>query len=146
MRGWTEEQCPLKAVPIATQTLSRGLNCVWQWLEGLLPFLKMLSYFLFSRPYLSLIDSNFQQNNWIRKQECIPVGCVPPAHYRTGVSLTETPLDRDPLLDRDLSWIEMPPWAESPLDRNPPDRDPPGQRPPDKDLPEISCTHRNHTV
>ena len=45
-------------------------------------------------------------------QECIPVGCVPPTCNRTvvggGVSLTETPLDRDPpppdrdpLLDRD---------------------------------------------
>ena len=49
-------------------------------------------------------------------QECIPVGCVPPARYCRGVSvwgvsLTEIPLDRDPQ-DRD------------PLDRDPPDRDP----------------------
>ena len=58
------------------------------------------------------------------KQECIPVGCVPPAHYRgggsfvRGVSLTETPLDRDSL-DRD------PPGQETSLDR-----DPHGQKPP----------------
>ena len=32
------------------------------------------------------------------KQECIPVGCVPPALYLTGgVSVGETPLNREPL-------------------------------------------------
>ena len=35
----------------------------------------------------------------IFKQECIPVGCIPPARYHMGVSVTEIP-DRDaPLTD-----------------------------------------------
>ena len=56
-------------------------------------------------------------------EECIPVGCVPPALYHSGVSLTESsrgqrpPLDTDPLLDTE-----------------PPDIYPPGQRPPYRDL------------
>ena len=65
----------------------------------------------------------------IPKQECIPVGCVPPAHYCKGVSLTETPPDRDPLTE------------------SPPDRKPLGQRAPqtethplDRDLPgHVTC-------
>ena len=47
----------------------------------------------------------------LHQQECIPVGCVPPARYRMArVSLTETPpgQSRDPL------------WTEIPLDRDPP--------------------------
>ena len=51
-------------------------------------------------------------NELKKKQECIPVGCVPPTRYRT-----ETPLDRNPPPGRD-------PQTETPLDR-----DPPGQRP-----------------
>ena len=58
------------------------------------------------------------------KQECIPEGCVPPALYRTGVSVWGVSLDRDHLGQRPL-------WTEThPLDRDSPDRDPPGQRPP----------------
>ena len=69
-----------------------------------------------------------------KKQECIPVGCVPSARYRTGVSLTTTPPDRDPSpetpLDKDPSWTETPPQTETPLDRDPPwTKIPPGQRP-----------------
>ena len=52
------------------------------------------------------------------KQECIPVGCVPPAHYRNGGVSVRHPLDRDS------------PWTAKPLDREPPNRDPlPGQTP-----------------
>ena len=42
------------------------------------------------------------------KQECISVGCVPPARYRT-----ETPPDRDP----PSPWKETPPspWTKTPL-------------------------------
>ena len=61
-------------------------------------------------------------------QECIPVGCVPSAHYRTkGVHLTETPLDRDPLTEtpQTETHLNRDPWTETPLDR-----DPLGQRPP----------------
>ena len=94
-----------------------------------------------------------------RLQECIPVGCVPSARYCVwgglcpGVSLTETPLDRDipwtetPMdrdcpdrdpwtetaqtetpLDRDPSWTETH-WTETPQDRDSPRQRPPGQRP-----------------
>ena len=63
------------------------------------------------------------------KQECIPVWCVPPTRYRTGVSMTETTLDRDPWTEtpstENLLWTETP---QRPLDRDPLDRDPPGQR------------------
>ena len=74
------------------------------------------------------------------KQECIPIGCVPPARYRTWKS---PPGQRPP-----SPWTETP-WTETPLDRNPQtetlldrdslDRDPPipglrppGQRPPSR--------------
>ena len=53
------------------------------------------------------------------QQECIPVGCVPPALYRTGGLPNRDPPDRDPPGQR-------PCWKETPL---PPDRDPPGQTP-----------------
>ena len=39
-------------------------------------------------------------------QECIPVGCVPPAHYRT---VQRTPLDRDPPSQTSPPLIETPP-------------------------------------
>ena len=58
-------------------------------------------------------------------QECIPLGCVPPILYRMGgVSLPETPLDRDPLrtetsLDRDPSdIIQTPPPPPPPREQN----------------------------
>ena len=61
-----------------------------------------------------------KKNHW---QECIPVGYVTPARYRTGgVSLTKDPPGQRP--PRDSPWIETP-RIETPLDR-----DPPGQRPP----------------
>ena len=47
-----------------------------------------------------------------KKQECIPVGCVPPALYYMGALLDRHLLKRDPL-DRDL-----------------PQQKHPGQRPP----------------
>ena len=74
--------------------------------------------------------------------EYIPVGYVPPTCYRTGeslsggLSLTEMPLDRDPLDRTETSWTETlldrdpldrdsvnrdpPPWTETPLDRETP--------------------------
>ena len=58
------------------------------------------------------------QNN--QEQECIPVGCVPPARNRTAVGGLP---DRDPPGQR-------PPWMETPLDR-----DPPGWRPPSTETP-----------
>ena len=58
------------------------------------------------------------------KQECIPVGCVPPALYRTGVSVWGVSLDRDPPgqripLDRDPLWSETP-CGQRPLGQRPP--------------------------
>ena len=78
------------------------------------------------------------------KQECIPVGCVPPALYHMGglcdrdTPWIETPLDRDTPGQRPL-WTETPldrdplerdPWIEIPLDRGPlsEQRTPTGQR------------------
>ena len=70
------------------------------------------------------IRLDLQLNNWVFpecfhwiqwQQECIPVGCVPPARCRTGVSPWQRPMDRDPM-DRD-------PKTETPLDRDPLDRD-----------------------
>ena len=40
--------------------------------------------------------SSYNKVNIKKKQECIPVGCVPPALYRRRVSLIEHPPDRDP--------------------------------------------------
>ena len=82
----------------------------------------------------------------IEKQECIPVGCVPPARYHTGVSQGDLP-DRDPhgqrppwketprqrpLPDRDPSQTETP-HGQRPLKRDPPDRDSLDRDPPDRD-------------
>ena len=72
------------------------------------------------------------------KQECIPVGCVPPTRYHTGrglclrgVSITKTPLDRYPP-DRDPPPGQRPPWTETHLDHVTCgacwDRDPPVDR------------------
>ena len=76
----------------------------------------------------------------IEKQECIPVGCVPPARYHTGVSQGDLP-DRDPHGQR-------PPWKETPRQRPLPDRDPsktetpPRQRPlPDRDPSQTETPH-----
>ena len=45
--------------------------------------------------------------------------CIPPARNRMGVSLTETPLDRDPALDRDPFLDQDPPWTETPRTETP---------------------------
>ena len=66
-----------------------------------------------------------------REQECIGVGCVPPARNHTGSipdreqPWTETPGQRPPL-DRDPPWTETP-WTRDPLRTKTPalDRDPP---------------------
>ena len=68
-------------------------------------------------------DGKIQTDNDLKKQECIPVGCVPPARYRTGVSLTETP----PPGQRPHSWTETPPgqrtsWTETPRTETPLDK------------------------
>ena len=41
-----------------------------------------------------------------KKQECIPVGCVPPALCLGEGSLTETPMDRQPL------WTQTSPHGQ----------------------------------
>ena len=75
------------------------------------------------------------------KQECIPVGYVPPAYYLTGglhdrdLPRIENPPDRDPPGQRH-------PRTEIPLDRDPLDRDLTGQRPPmnrNITLPQLRC-------
>ena len=59
-------------------------------------------------------------------KNAIPVGCVPPAHYRMGgLCLGDSPLDRDPPGQR-------PPGQRSPR-RRAPWKETPGQRPPDRD-------------
>ena len=78
--------------------------------------------------------TKYHHKNSFQEQECIPVGCVPPGPYRTGVSvrwgvcLTETPWTGTPP-DRELSGqtspVQTPPGQIPPLDRYPP-----GQRPP----------------
>ena len=67
------------------------------------------------------------------EQESIPVGCAPPALYRTGGS----PWQRAPLTKRPSPQTETTPWALDrgpPLDRNPPSpwtgTPPIGQKPP----------------
>ena len=61
----------------------------------------------------------------IKEQECIPVGCIPPAHYHTGGSPWDPPGQRPPWTSRDPPNRDPPP-----LDRDPPppDRDPSGQK------------------
>ena len=85
-----------------------SLRVVVQLISNFFPFFILV----FSKlPKLALLAflCNFK---W--KLECIPVGCVQPARYCTGVSLTETPSR-----------------TETPLDRGPPGhRHPPGHRPP----------------
>ena len=53
----------------------------------------------------------------IKKQEWIPVGCVPPVHHRAGGLPDRDPLHRDPP-DRDHPWTEAP-RTETPVDRDP---------------------------
>ena len=65
------------------------------------------------------LQSEKNQDNE-KQEECISVGCIPSARYHTEVSLTETPLDRDPPRQRPPSWTETVLWTETPLDRDPP--------------------------
>ena len=64
-------------------------------------------------PVISESFIPLSQNQTFLKQECIPVGCVPPARKRMGVSLRETPRTETPwtetLLDRDPSGQRAPP-------------------------------------
>ena len=78
-----------------------------------------------STKVITLSGADLRKNTYY-KQECIPVGCVPPARNRTasvggGSSLTETPWTETP---------PRPPWTETSPKQKPLDRDPPGQRPP----------------
>ena len=67
------------------------------------------------------------ESKYYSQQECIPVGCVPPAH--NSMALGGLP-DRDPNSgQRPPLWTETS-WTKTPLDRDPPDSDLPGQRPP----------------
>ena len=78
----------------------------------------------------SILHTELLSHPEIIKQECIPVGCVLPARYRTGG-----------LLDRDR------PWTETPLERLPLDRDPPlGQRPPHRQRPRSPPVDRQTPV
>ena len=52
------------------------------------------------------------------KQECISVGCIPPALYATMVSLAKTLLTDPPWTEAPL-WTETP-WTETPLEKDPP--------------------------
>ena len=102
---------------------------------------------------LNLLINYYILKIYWSQQQCIPVGCVSPTSYRTGVSLTETPLYRD-TPDRDLLDRKPPGqrpsqtgtpqteihWTESPLDRDPKtqitlDTDHPGHSPLDTDPP-----------
>ena len=58
-----------------------------------------------------------------KKQECIPVGCVPPARYCMGGSPWQRPPGHRSPRQRP-SWTETP-WTETPWTENPLDRDPP---------------------
>ena len=61
---------------------------------------------------------------WTCKQECIPVGCIPSAHYRRGYLP-----NRDPLLDKDAPR-QRPPWTDIPLGQRPPGQSPPPRQTP----------------
>ena len=85
----------------------------------------------FSGPLLIFIGSKAQRHQvttYILKQECIPVGCVPPTFYRTRGLPDRGPPDRD-TLDRDTHPLDR---DTHPLDRDthPLDRDITGDRPP----------------
>ena len=79
-------------------------------------------------PYRILSFIKRPESSWLYwtcgneiKQECIPVGCVPPTLYCTrGVSLDRDPPDRDSPLDKD-------PLTQNPLWTDPPET-PPRQR------------------
>ena len=74
------------------------------------------------------VDTPYNQLLWnIWKQKCIPVGCLPPARYRTGglclpyrdSPWTETSLDRDPLGQRPpIMWPLVHGGTETPCEQN----------------------------
>ena len=80
----------------------------------------------------------FPQLRWravkiLTRQECIPVGCVPPTRYHTG-SLCPGGSNRDPL-GKEPPGQRLPPWTETSPGQKPPGQRPPRQRPPmDRDL------------
>ena len=80
------------------------------------------------------VDGNKGHFYFKWQQECIPVGCVPPAHYCTGWCPWQTPLDRNPL-DRDPPG-QRPLWTETP---HSPGKRPPRHRPP-KQIPWTKTT------
>ena len=66
----------------------------------------------------------------VKKQECIPVGCILTTETPTGQippRQRSSPLDRDPT---EIPPGQRLPWTETPLDRDPQNRDPTRQRPP----------------
>ena len=67
------------------------------------------------------------------KQECIPVGCVPPAHNHMGGLPDRDPCGQKPP-PTETPWTDTL-WTEIPLDRDPCGQRPPGQRPPGQRLP-----------
>ena len=77
--------------------------------------------------FLSITKTEFQLDWWHFTLESIPVGCVPPARYHTGVSLTtltETTGQRPP-------WTDLPPLPK----QRPPEQRSPGQGPPSRQIP-----------
>ena len=93
----------------------------------LICFIHLLMRILRNEVSKNICDMYSEQQT---KQECIPVGCVPPTLYILGgVSDTDPPGQRPPWTetpcDRDLPWTETP-VTETPLGQNPsPDRIPP---------------------
>ena len=73
--------------------------------------------------FLGLTSAKTPAKKLFIKQECIPVGCEPPAHYRGGgVSLTETPPPDRPPGQRHPHWIETSPSGQRPSPRQRPPR------------------------
>ena len=106
-----------------TKTIGRQ----WNWNFFHIPSSPHNFFLLYShnrRTWLKFIQ--WVENIYL--QECIPVGCVPPARNRMGRgSPQETPWDRDPPwtetpLDRDTPWTETPPGQGYSADRDPPCR------------------------
>ena len=70
------------------------------------------------------------------KQECMPVGCVPPSRWPYPIVSAQPPIpDSDP--PRQTPWTQTPPWLQTPVGRptwadkaDPPRQIPPRQTPP----------------
>ena len=120
---------PLKSLGFLLQrepwsAISPLLPCKAADCKGVVPHwvLRFYNGAMFKKQY-----SYFRVIKSSLKQECIAVGCVPPALYRGGGVLPDKdpPGQRHPG-QRPPPWTETTPWTETPLL----DRDPPGQRPP----------------